>query len=51
MNELFLLLVHPAFDHYFRDKQSGVLKKDFIFVVDNGPQEKPSNPLVQMCMV
>ena len=51
MNEIFLLLVNPAFDHYFRDIQHGGLKKDFIFVVDNGPQEKPSNPLVQMCLV
>ena len=50
MNELFLLLANPAFDNYFRDEVTGGLKKELVFVVDNGPQEKPSSPLVQMCM-
>ena len=51
MNEIFLLLADPALDHLFRDKVTGSLKKDLTFVVDNGPQERPSNPLVQMCLV
>ena len=51
MYELSLLLVNPGLDHYFRDEESGKLKKNFIFIVDNGPQEKPSNSIVQMCMV
>ena len=50
MNEIFLLLANPAFDNYFRDEVTGGLKKELVFVVDNGPQEKPSSPLVQMCM-
>ena len=50
MNEIFLLLANPCLDHYFRDRETGQLKKEFIFLVDNGPQEKPSSPLVQMCM-
>lgn len=50
MKELFLLLTMPGLDHLFRDESTGGLKKEFVFIVDNGPQEKPSNPLVQMCM-
>ncbi len=50
MNEILLLLANPALDHFFRDRVTGGLKKELTFVVDNGPQEKPSNPLVQMCM-
>ena len=50
MNEIFLLLANPSLDHLFRDSETGGLKKEFTFVVDNGPQEKPSSPLVQMCM-
>ena len=50
MNEIFHLLANPDLDHLFRDKETGKLKKEFVFVVDNGPQEKPSNSLVQMCM-
>ena len=50
MNEILYLLANPCLDSLFRDKQSGGLKKELIFVVDNGPQEKPSSPLVQMCM-
>ena len=45
MNEILYLLANPCLDSLFRDKQSGGLKKELIFVVDNGPQEK-----VQMCM-
>ena len=50
MNEILYLLANLCLDSLFRDKQSGGLKKELIFVVDNGPQEKPSSPLVQMCM-
>ena len=50
MNEIFHLLAIPSLDHLFRDKETGKLKKEFVFIIDNGPQEKPSNPLVQMCM-
>ena len=50
MNEVLLLLNDPALDHHFREAETGQLKKEFVFVVDNGPQERPSSPLVQMCM-
>lgn len=50
MNEILQLLIDPALDHYFRDQETGQLKKELVFVVDNGPQERPSSPLVQMCM-
>ena len=51
MNEIFLLLTVPALDEFFWDAVTGELKKEFLFVVDNGPQERPQNCLVQMCMV
>lgn len=51
MNELLLLLSLPALDTFFRDKTAGKLKKEFTFVVDNGPTEQPSSPAVQMCLV
>ena len=47
-NEIFLLLEKPSLDCYFRNPESGKLKENFIFVVDNGPSESPSSPLVQM---
>ena len=50
LNEV-LLLANPAFDQCFRDEVSSGLKKDITFIVDNGPQERPSNALVQMCMI
>ena len=50
MNEIFLLLSQPGLDSFFRDSITGTLRKEFVFVVDNGPQEKPANALVQMCM-
>lgn len=50
MNEIFLLLADPGLDTHFRDKVTGELKKEFVFIVDNGPQEKPANALVKMCM-
>lgn len=27
------------------------MKENLIFIVDNGPSEAPSNPLVQMCLI
>ncbi len=51
LNEILLLLSLPALDPFFRDEQTGGLKKEFVFVVDNGPAEQPCNPLVKMCLV
>ncbi len=51
LNELFLLLTKPSLDILFRDPIKGTLKKEFVFVVDNGPAEQPASPLVQMCLV
>lgn len=50
-NEIFLLLRNPSLDHLFRNPDTGKLKKHFAFIVDNGPSEAPSNPLVQMWLV
>lgn len=50
MNEILHLLTIPGLDSLFRDEKTGCLKKEFIFVVDNGPAEQPSSPLVQMCL-
>ena len=47
-NEIFLLLTKPSLDSYFRNPESRKLKVNFIFVVDNGPSESASSPLVQM---
>ena len=33
------------------DKNTGQLKKEFVFLVDNGPAEQPSSPMVKMCLV
>ena len=48
LNEIFLLLANPALDQYFRNPETGKLKEHFIFVVDNGPSEAPSHPMVKM---
>ena len=50
MNEIFYLMTLPQLDSYFRSPETGRLKDHFIFVVDNGPSEAPSNIAVQMCM-
>lgn len=50
MNEIFLLLNLPELDVLFKD-QDGKLKKEWIFVVDNGPAEQPNCSLVQFCLV
>jgi hypothetical protein len=49
-HEVFLLLTKPSLDKFFRNPNTGNLKSEFIFVVDNGPAEDPSSPLVQMLM-
>ena len=47
-NEIFLLLANPALDKHFRNPDTNKLKEHFIFVVDNGPSEAPSHPMVKM---
>jgi len=49
-NELFLLLVQPSLDRFFRNPETGALKNNFVFIVDNGPSEQPSSSMVQMCL-
>ena len=51
LNEIFYLMTLPEFFVYFRNPQTLKLKENFIFIVDNGPSEAPSNKLVQMCIV
>ena len=48
--ELFLLLVQPSLDHFFRNPETGALNENFVFIVDNGPSEQPSSSMVQMCL-
>ncbi|CAC5400804.1 unnamed protein product [Mytilus coruscus] len=50
-NELFHLLTIPALDNLFRNEETGTLKKNWIFVVDNGPSEAPASSLVRMLLV
>ena len=49
--ELFLLMINPCLDKYFRNRLTGRLKEHFVFIVDDGPSEAPSNPLVKMWLV
>ena len=49
-NELFLFLVQPSLDRFFRNLETGALKNNFAFIVDNGPSEQPSSSMVQMCL-
>ena len=51
LNEILYLLTLDGLDLFFRDPDTGCLKNKFIFVVDNGPAEQPSSPVVQMCLV
>ena len=51
LNELLYLLTLSSLDCFFRDHKTGSLKKEFTFVVDNGPSEQPCSPLVQMVLV
>lgn len=46
LNEIFLLLRNPELDHLFRNPDTGKLKEHFTFIVDNGPSEAPSSPLI-----
>ena len=50
-NELFFLLVQPSLDRFFRNPETGALKENFVFIVDNGPSEQPSSSMVQMCLI
>ena len=50
LNEIFLLLTIPALDPFFHDRLTKKLKQQFTFIVDNGPAEQPSSPMVQMCL-
>ena len=50
LNEVLYLLTLPALDDFFRDRNTGKLKKEWTFVVDNGPAEQPSSPMVRMCL-
>lgn len=47
LNDVLCLLTIPALDPFFRDRVTGKLKKQFSFVVDNGPAEQPNSALVQ----
>ena len=40
----------PSLDTFFQKKDTGRLKENFIFVVDNGQSEKPSSPIIKMCL-
>ena len=51
INEFFLILVEPSLDSHFRNPNTGKLKEHFVFIVDNGPSGKPSNPTLQMLLV
>ena len=50
-HEILLLLTKPSLDHFFRNQRTGKLKEELIFIVDNGPAEEPSTPLVRMLLV
>ena len=41
----------PSLDSLFRNPSTGKLKDEIILVVDNGPSEQPSSPMVQMLLV
>ena len=42
MNEIFFMLTLPELDEYFQCPSTKQLKEEFIFVVDNGLSEAPS---------
>ena len=44
-NEILLLLAKPSLELVFRNRVSGKLKENFIFVTDNRPSETPASPL------
>ena len=51
LNEILYLLTLSSLDIFFRDLKTGKLKKEVIFIVDNGPSEQPRSPLVQMSLI
>ena len=51
LNEILYMLTLPALDDLFRDRNTGKIRREWIFVVDNGPAEQPKSPLVKMCLV
>ena len=51
MSSFYFYIVIPGLDSFFRDKVTGKLRKELIFIVDNGPTEQPSSPMVQMGLV
>lgn len=51
LNEIFLMIIDPKTSEYFRNPVTGKFKKDFVFVVDNGPSSAPGNILVKMCLM
>ena len=48
LNEFFKLIIHVDMDHIFKNRQTGTLKQEIVFLVDNGPAESPSSVLIQM---
>ena len=46
LNEILYMLTLPALDDPFRDANTGNIKREWIFVVDNGLAEQPQSPLV-----
>ena len=34
----------------FHKPETGALKENFVFILDNGPSEQPSSSMVQMCL-
>ncbi|XP_066929109.1 uncharacterized protein [Clytia hemisphaerica] len=48
-NELFKLLLNPGLSGSFLN--NGDLRKSLVNIVDNGPGEAPSSPLVQMLLI
>ena len=50
MNEMFYFLTLPSLDTTFRNPDTGILKRFFSFIVDNGHGEDPDSASTQMCM-
>jgi hypothetical protein len=51
LNEILFLMIQPSLDKYFRNPDTGKIKENFTFIVDNGPSEQPSSSMVQMSLV
>ena len=50
LNEFFKLITLVDLDHIFKNRKTGTLKQEIVFLVDNGPAESPSSVLVQMLL-